>query len=133
MHRATININEIPTEIITYGRWIEEGIAVDGKRDIVIIITGNPGVPAFYKEFAQNLQSKLPTEVPIWIIGHTGHTKPPDHHPNSYPDTKTARHLYDLKGNLEHKVCIRNQYVYISIASCISISEGIQNCFFSHK
>ncbi len=106
MHCATVKINEVPTEVITYGRWIEEGIAAHGKRDIIIVITGNPGVPAFYKEFAKTLQLKLPTEVPIWIIGHTGHTKPPDNLPDFYPDTKTGRHLYDMKGNLEHKVCL---------------------------
>ena len=104
MHRAVVKINEVPTEVMTCGRWIEEGIAAEGKQDIVIIITGNPGVPAFYQEFAQTVQSKLPTEVPIWVIGHTGHTKPPPNLPDSYPDTKTSRNLYDLKGNLEHKV-----------------------------
>ncbi|XP_008216360.1 lipid droplet-associated hydrolase [Nasonia vitripennis] len=111
MHRATVKINEIPTEIITYNRWIEEGIAVGGRKDVVIVITGNPGVPDFYKGFAEQLQAKLPSEVPIWIIGHTGHTKTPDNLPNCYPDTKPARHLYDLKGNLKHKIEFIKQYV----------------------
>ncbi|KAJ8664255.1 hypothetical protein QAD02_005917 [Eretmocerus hayati] len=111
MHCATVKIHDVPTEVITYGRWIEEGIVADGKKDIVIIITGNPGIPAFYKEFAENIQSKLPTEVPIWIVGHTGHTKPPDNVPNMFVDTKTGRHLYDMRGNLDHKAEFIKKYV----------------------
>lgn len=104
MHRSTVVVNQVPTEIITCGRWIEEGLANDGKRDIVIVITGNPGIPAFYEEFIETVNSKLPTEVPVWVIGHAGHTRPPDNALLDVPDTRNHRNLYDLKGQLDHKV-----------------------------
>ncbi|KAL7305322.1 hypothetical protein TKK_0002452 [Trichogramma kaykai] len=111
MYQATVPINGVPTEVISYGRWIEEGISTTGRQDVVIVITGNPGVPSFYKEFAAQIQKSLPTEVPVWIIGHTGHTKPPSHLPNSLPDPKTCRHLYDLDGNIKHKQEFIKKYV----------------------
>ncbi|XP_014212970.1 lipid droplet-associated hydrolase [Copidosoma floridanum] len=112
MFTSVVNINQVPTEIIAYNCWIEEvGLDINGKKDIVILITGNPGVPAFYKEFASQLQSMLPTDVPIWIIGHTGHAiNPEDNVNHSYPDLKTHSHLYNLNGNLEHKVQFVRKY-----------------------
>lgn len=105
MTETVVKINGVPTEIIAFNHQIDEGITVNNRRkDVVIIITGNHGVPGFYKEFAEAIQSKLPKEVPIWIIGHAGHTKPPDDLIQDYPDFEKEKHLYDMNGNVQHKV-----------------------------
>ena len=101
MKIVTENINNIPTEIITFNGWAEEAKTA---KDIVLVITGIPGLPSFYKEFAQVIQSKIPSDIPIWIIGHTGHTKLPENSQNLYPDAIANKHLYGLFGNLLHKV-----------------------------
>lgn len=110
MFKSIVNVNKVPTEIISFNKSIEDELDEPSIKDIVIVITGNPGVPAFYKEFARQLQSKLSSKVPIWIIGHTGHTLNLDNDDyNLYPDPKINKNLYDLNGNLEHKVNFLNQ------------------------
>jgi hypothetical protein len=104
MYHKTLKVNNIATEIISCNPWTDNEIIEDEKQDIIVIITGNPGIPAYYEEFAISLQNSLLRELPLWIIGHTGHTKPPDNAFNYYPNTQTEAHLYDLKGNLDHKV-----------------------------
>lgn len=42
MQEAYVNIRDIPTHIMTWGKWIEESLGEDTK-EIVICITGNPG------------------------------------------------------------------------------------------
>ena len=92
--------NNTPTEVVTLGRWVEEGLVPDGKKDVIVIIPGNPGIPDFYVDFINSLKSKLPPETPVWVIGYAGFVQP-----NSklltLPDDK---HLYDLRGQLNHKV-----------------------------
>lgn len=112
MHRSIVTVNQVPTEIITCGRWIEEGLAKDGKKDVVIVITGNPGIASFYEEFVETINSKLPSEVSVWVIGHAGHINPPENLPITIPDTKNHRNLYDLKGQLNHKVC---KFIYFKM------------------
>ena len=100
MQKAMIICNEVPTEVITLGRWIEEGLEPDGKKDVVVVIPGNPGIPSFYEEFIKSLKSKLPPETPIWILGYAGFVQPS----NNLITLPEDRHLYDLKGQLDHKV-----------------------------
>ncbi|XP_015589159.1 lipid droplet-associated hydrolase [Cephus cinctus] len=111
MQQSMLLCNGVQTHIVTEGRWVEEGLAPDGRKDIVIVIPGNPGVPAFYEGFIKSLKTKLPTETPVWIVGHAGHVLPPKHLQISIPDTSTGKHFYDLKGQLEHKAQFIKQYV----------------------
>ncbi|XP_011502177.1 PREDICTED: UPF0554 protein C2orf43 homolog [Ceratosolen solmsi marchali] len=111
MYRKTVKVNEVPTEIISCTPWTENKVLQDGKQDIILIITGNPGVPAYYEEFAISLKNCLFKKLPVYIIGHSGHTKPPPNMCNYYPDIRTETHLYDLKGNLEHKAEFIKKYL----------------------
>lgn len=65
MQEAYVNINSIPTHIFTWGKWIEETLT---EKEVVICITGNPGLPGFYTEFAGTLQKEL-GDLPVWVIG----------------------------------------------------------------
>ena len=42
MQEGYITINNVPTHLFTYGKWVEEKFE-DSEQDIVLIITGNPG------------------------------------------------------------------------------------------
>lgn len=71
MQKGYVEINEVPTHIITWGQWIEDEF--DGKaKEIVLMITGNPGLPGFYAKFCESLYNELDKEVPVWIISYAG-------------------------------------------------------------
>jgi len=89
MQEAYVNINSIPTHIFTWGRWIEETIT---EKEIVICITGNPGLPGFYTEFAGTLQKEL-GDLPVWVIGKRPCLSP------SWPLLLLA-HLFPLQDTL---------------------------------
>lgn len=66
MYEAFINILDVPTHIFTWGHWIEESFS---KKEIVLCITGNPGLAGYYTEFMRTVHEKLGQDVPVWIIG----------------------------------------------------------------
>ncbi|XP_012280823.1 lipid droplet-associated hydrolase [Orussus abietinus] len=110
MQEAMIPINGVPTHVMTQGCWIEEDLAPGGCKDIVVLITGNPGIPEFYKGFIKSLKEKLPSETPVWVVGHAGHVQPPKllhAKPSDIPD----KQLYDMKGQYDHKMQFIKKYV----------------------
>lgn len=106
MQRAMLNWNGVPTQVITEGRWVEEGLSQCGNKDIVVIIPGNPGVPQFYEGFIKTLKTKLPSETPVWVIGHAGHVQPPNNLLSTMPNDSTWYQHYSLMAQLEHKVSL---------------------------
>ena len=68
MHEAYVNITEIPTHIMTWGKWIEESWN-NNEKELIICITGNPGLPGFYTKFISTMHDDLGQEIPCWIIG----------------------------------------------------------------
>ncbi|XP_017063513.1 lipid droplet-associated hydrolase [Drosophila eugracilis] len=107
MQEAYININSIPTHIFTWGRWIEETIT---EKEIVICITGNPGLPGFYTEFAGTLQKEL-GDLPVWVIGHAGHDDPPEASIREVPQLSGNEELFNLDGQIRHKIAFIEKYV----------------------
>lgn len=71
MKEGWIIINGVPTHIFTWGQWIEDKFD-DKIRDIVLLITGNPGLGGYYLTFCSTLYEELNNEVPVWLIGHAG-------------------------------------------------------------
>lgn len=96
--------NDVPTQVITEGRWVEEGLAEFGRKDLVIVITGNPGIAEFYEGFIRMLKLRLLSEVPIWVIGHAGHIQPPKNLAITMPSNSTWHEHYSLMAQLQHKV-----------------------------
>lgn len=71
MRDGFVDVNTVPTHIFTWGQWIEDKF--DPKfKELVLIITGNPGLPGFYTTFGSTLHNDLDKEVPIWVIGQAG-------------------------------------------------------------
>ncbi|XP_012153688.1 lipid droplet associated hydrolase sturkopf [Megachile rotundata] len=111
MQRAMLRWNSVPTQVITEGRWVEEGISQIGKKDVVVVIPGNPGIPEFYEGFIRNLKLRLPTEVPVWVVGHAGHVHPPDNLSVTMPSTSAWHTHYGLMAQIEHKKEFIKKYV----------------------
>ncbi|XP_043290067.1 lipid droplet-associated hydrolase isoform X2 [Venturia canescens] len=110
MQQAMIRCNGVQTHVLTEGRWVEEGLDPNGKKDLVLVIPGNPGIPSFYEDFAKALKSKLPSETPVWVVGHAGHVQPPSNLWYS-PDDRVERNKYNLDGQRKHKTEFLKQYV----------------------
>lgn len=106
-----LNWNGVPTQVITEGRWVEEGFSNYGKREVVIIIPGNPGLAEFYKGFIKTVKSKLPTEVPVWIISHAGHVQPPNNLAITMPSNSNWTEHYSLMTQVQHKVFFFIYYI----------------------
>lgn len=112
MHQAVLCFNGIQTQVITEGRWVEEGLSSSssGKKDLVLVIPGNPGISGFYKKFIKYVKLQLPTEVPVWVVGYAGHVQPPKHLAFSSNET-SQDNLYNLNGQLRHQIEFIKEYV----------------------
>ncbi|XP_053989792.1 lipid droplet-associated hydrolase [Hylaeus volcanicus] len=111
MIRAMLKWNSVPTYVITEGCWVEEGLSMCGKKDVVIIIPGNPGIPEFYEGFIKSLKTRLPTETPVWVVGHAGHVQPPNNLLMTMPSDSNWNEHYSLMAQLEHKKEFIQKYV----------------------
>lgn len=69
MQEAYVNVNNIPTHILTRGKWIEESFS-NNQKEVVIIITGNPGLPGFYTKYISTIHENLVDDIPVWVIGN---------------------------------------------------------------
>lgn len=63
-----IDICGVPTKICTLGKKLEENF---DRKEIVLIITGNPGLSGFYLTFITTLFKFLHGNIPVWLIGKT--------------------------------------------------------------
>lgn len=102
MQEAYVNICDVPTHIITWGKWIEQSL--EDTKELVICIPGNPGLPGFYTTFLSTVHEKVGRELPVWVIGHVGHDDPPATSIRKVPKLKGNEELYDLNGQVKHKV-----------------------------
>ncbi|KAH8408718.1 hypothetical protein KR215_011485 [Drosophila sulfurigaster] len=112
MQEAFVNINNIPTHIITWGKWIEESL--NDTKELVICITGNPGLPGFYTEFGDALRKELGSSgqnLPVWVIGHAGHDDPPAASIREVPQLSGNQELFNLDGQITHKIEFIKKYV----------------------
>lgn len=101
MKHEFVTLNQVQTHLITFGNPFD----CDGK-DVIICITGNPGIPDFYIEFAAELYKS--TGLPLCIIGHAGHDVVPDEQSSVL---KGQEHLFHLEGQLKHKLELINNYI----------------------
>ncbi|XP_014598233.1 PREDICTED: lipid droplet-associated hydrolase [Polistes canadensis] len=111
MQKALLPINNVQTQVIAEGRWVEESFPQGGKKDVVIVFPGNPGVPQFYEGFIKSLNLKLPSETPVWIIGHAGHIQPPKDLEINMPGNNEWHKYYGLTAQIEHKIQFIRNYV----------------------
>lgn len=62
MRNEYVTLNNIQTHIITWGDPFD-----CGGQDVIVCITGNPGITDFYTEFGSELYKN--TGLPVCIIG----------------------------------------------------------------
>ncbi|XP_063395587.1 lipid droplet-associated hydrolase [Cydia fagiglandana] len=94
MESVFINLNNVQTNVLTWGD------PFDSKNsDVIICITGNPGIPHFYEEFATELNKS--TSLPICVIGQAGHVEVPEERSNVL---ERREHLFNLEAQVHHKL-----------------------------
>uniref|UniRef100_A0A2A4JN28 Lipid droplet-associated hydrolase n=1 Tax=Heliothis virescens TaxID=7102 RepID=A0A2A4JN28_HELVI len=94
---TTKRLNNVETRLITFGDPFR------CTSEVIVVITGCPGIPEFYREFADQLHRC--TELPVCVVGHAGHD---DLRYASAADTNKS--LYDIKGQIEHKLDLINNH-----------------------
>lgn len=99
-----MEVNGVPTKVITWGKWIGDKFGPDDPKDLIICIPGNPGVTGFYTVFLQTIYEKV--GYPVWLVGHAGHELP-GHNGANIPPLKGNEHLYGVEGQVEHKVSVQ--------------------------
>lgn len=62
-----VNIRDVPTRVVTWGKRLDEPF--DSKKEVVLFVTGNPGIAGFYSYFLASLHSMLDGSKPIYLIG----------------------------------------------------------------
>ncbi|XP_072749257.1 lipid droplet-associated hydrolase isoform X2 [Anoplolepis gracilipes] len=111
MRRSMINCNQVQTQVISEGRWIEEDPLPHSSKHLVLVITGNPGIPQFYESFIKAIKSRLTLDIPVWIIGHAGHVQPPCNLEIAMPGDEKWAECYSLTAQIQHKVEFIKKYV----------------------
>ena len=109
MQRAFLDVNGVRTNVLTYGKWVEEA-ASEQPQDLILVIPGNPGVTGFYKMFMHTLHEK--TGFPVWIVGHAGHDVPKKNAVCGVQGLKGNEELFGMKGQIEHKVYDNYLFLY---------------------
>ncbi|CAB3256376.1 unnamed protein product [Arctia plantaginis] len=101
MSNEYVSLNHVQTHLITWGNPFN-----CGGQDVIICVTGNPGITDFYIDFGSQLNKN--TELPVCVIGQAGHEEVPDEKSNIL---KGQEHLFNLKGQIAHKLDLINNFI----------------------
>ncbi|XP_075975340.1 lipid droplet associated hydrolase sturkopf [Anticarsia gemmatalis] len=101
MRNEYVTLNNVQTHLITWG----DPFDCNGQ-DVIICITGNPGITDFYIDFGSELHRN--TGLPLCVIGQAGHEEVPDEKSNVL---RGQHDLFNLKGQLQHKLELINNYI----------------------
>ena len=101
-----VTVNGVSTHVCTWGGWIEDQAEF---KEIIVFIPGVPGIIGYYDKFLSKLHSLL--NVPVWGISYAGHMIPPATEKPGLPTLNKHPHLYDLKGQVDHKIDFITKYV----------------------
>lgn len=71
MKEGFVLVNSVPTHVFTWGQWIEDEFD-DEVNEILLVVSGNPGLPGFYTQFCSTLFDEFDKRIPVWVIGHAG-------------------------------------------------------------
>ncbi|XP_044519345.1 lipid droplet-associated hydrolase-like [Gracilinanus agilis] len=106
------------TQVLKYGPWSD--LSSPGSHGspklLVLVVVGNPGIPAFYLSFAKALYLTLEKRHPVWVISHAGHVMAPSgvkvtkESPED-PGSGTTDDVFGLEGQVEHKLAFLRRYV----------------------
>ncbi|KAF4524799.1 hypothetical protein B566_EDAN010174, partial [Ephemera danica] len=137
MRVGYVPVHNVPSRVVTCGGWLDEAFAQRGQnKEMVFIIPGNPGLTGYYEEFVQYLYDQV--NMPTWILCHAGHEIEPS---SKVPSVKDFPHLYDLPGQIAHKVEFINKYIPTDVkihlighsVGCYIILNMLKNKLIDHE
>lgn len=67
MREEFVVLSDIPTHVITWGKWLEDSL--EDTQELVIFIPGSPSILGYYKKFLHYLYVNFNAELPIWTVG----------------------------------------------------------------
>lgn len=67
MENKFVDVNGIPTRVRTWGQSVNEPFK---KKEVILFISGNPGITGFYITFLATLYQCLQGQTPLWAIGN---------------------------------------------------------------
>lgn len=70
MQEGFVNINNVPTLITTFGRWITDPPEKENE-EIILLLPANNGSTGFYRLFMRILHTKY--HCPVWVVANSGH------------------------------------------------------------
>ncbi|XP_031812974.1 lipid droplet-associated hydrolase [Sarcophilus harrisii] len=131
LHDEFLLCGGIVTHVLKCGPWSDLFNTEDPKAPklLILIIPGNPGIPAFYAEFLKALYLSLEKRYPVWAISHAGHISAPsgarvrEESPED-PSSKTPDDAFGLEGQVEHKLAFLRKCVPSSLRLVI-ISHSV--------
>lgn len=71
MEEKFVNVNGVPTRIRMWGESLNGKF---DKKEIILFLSGNPGITGFYITFLSTLFKFLQGETTIWAIGKLKHS-----------------------------------------------------------
>ncbi|XP_045493859.1 lipid droplet-associated hydrolase [Colias croceus] len=101
MKRVYKTLNSVETSLLIWDNPFD----TNGK-DVILCVTGNPGVTDFYIEFAAELYQSH--SMPICVIGQAGHEEVPHEKSNIL---SSQEHLFNLEGQIKHKLDLINNCI----------------------
>lgn len=110
MQEGYVDVAEIPTHIMTWGKWLDDPFKPD-EKEICVCVTGNPGLPGFYSTFLSTIYDSLDKKMPVWVIGLAGHNEPPETSDKVMPALQDNEKMFDLQGQVYHKASFIENYV----------------------
>ncbi|XP_015698868.1 lipid droplet-associated hydrolase isoform X3 [Oryza brachyantha] len=98
-------------------RFVTDFVEIRAKEPSihVLLIPGNPGIVAFYKDFVEELYENLGGKASITAIGHISHSK---------KDAERGR-LFSLHEQIDHKVDFIEQEFQHSEQSLVLVGHSI--------
>ncbi|XP_036608557.1 lipid droplet-associated hydrolase [Trichosurus vulpecula] len=104
------------THVLKCGPWSDLFNTKDSPKLLFLMITGNPGIPIFYAEFAKALYLRLQKHYPVWVISHAGHVSAPsdvkvDEEGPEDPSPRKLDDVFGLAGQVEHKLAFLRRRV----------------------
>ncbi|XP_072505395.1 lipid droplet-associated hydrolase isoform X2 [Notamacropus eugenii] len=109
LHDEFVVCGGVVTHVLKCGPWADLFNTKDNPKLLVLVIPGNPGIPAFYVEFVKALYLSLQKRYPVWVISHAGHVSAPsgvkvDEEGPEDPSTQKLDDAFGLEGQVEHKL-----------------------------
>nr|CAD7203028.1 unnamed protein product [Timema douglasi] len=105
MQEGFVSVNNVPTRVVSRGGWIEDGLK--GNKELILFISGNPGLTGYYSIFLDTIHSNL--GIPVWALSHAGHELPPEE--RALPSLSKNPNFYNMEGQAQHKIAFMEKYI----------------------